>query len=115
MAYTNTNTSNSTSYDNVKNDVSDISKDATGSMDKIGSDLRNLKSDVADLGRQATEEGKKRLSEKAAHVQDRVTDLKALGEKELSGLKAYVSENPGQSVAYAFAAGLVASFLLSRR
>ena len=116
MAYTNTNTnSNSTSYDNVKSDVADISKDATASMDKISSDLRTLKSDVADLGRQATQEGKKRLNEKASQVQDRVSDLKALGEKEFSGLKSYVSENPGQSVAYAFAAGLIASFLLGRR
>lgn len=104
--YTNTN-SNSTS--------SPLSDDTNASLQNVKEDLRTLKTDVAGLGRQATEEGRKRLNDTVSVAQDKVSGIKAAGYEELKGIRSYVSENPTQSVAYAFAAGLIFSFIFGRK
>ena len=92
-----------------------LSDDTTASLNNVKEDLRTLKSDVVGLGKQASEEGRKRLNDTVSVAQDKVADLKAAGYEELKGLKSYVAANPTQSVAYAFAAGVIASFIFSRR
>ncbi|MDB5491656.1 MAG: hypothetical protein JWO78_1505 [Micavibrio sp.] len=92
-----------------------LSDDTNASLQNVKEDLRTLKTDVVGLGRQATEEGKKRLNDTVSVAQDKVSEFKEAGYEELKGLKSYVSENPTQAVAYAFAAGLIASFVFGRR
>lgn len=106
--YTNSNNSGSSM-------TGQLSDETNASLQSVKEDLRTLKTDVTDLGRQAKEEGRKRINETVSVAQDKVSELKSAGYEELKGLKAYVSENPTQSVAYAFAAGLIFSFVFGRR
>jgi ElaB/YqjD/DUF883 family membrane-anchored ribosome-binding protein len=110
MAYTNSTNSNTASPMSAP-----LSDETNASLQNVKEDLRALKDDVAGLGRQAKEEGRKRINESVSVAQDKVSEFKSAGYEELKGLKAYVSENPTQSVAYAFAAGLIFSFIFSRK
>lgn len=108
--YTNTNSNSTASPISAP-----LSDDTNASLQNVKDDLRTLKTDVVGLGRQATEEGRKRLNDTVSVAQDKMSDIKSAGYEELKGLKSYVSENPAQSVAYAFAAGLIVSFIFGRR
>lgn len=81
----------------------------------IRHDLDSLKTNVVELTKRITAQG----GEQAEHLKDAAyAQLAHIGEESLEQIKHIedkVRAKPGQSVAIAFAAGMLASFLLSRR
>jgi ElaB/YqjD/DUF883 family membrane-anchored ribosome-binding protein len=76
--------------------------------DDVKKDMANLKDQIVEEGRHEAKYLKKRAREGYEEVQD-------MGLRSLGDLEKRVKANPTQSVALAFAAGIVASVLLGRR
>jgi ElaB/YqjD/DUF883 family membrane-anchored ribosome-binding protein len=74
----------------------------------INNDLKALKTDVSDLARHVADDGLGNLSAKADKEYKR---LQQLGQK----IEERIVNNPAQSLAIAFAGGVVASILLGGR
>lgn len=84
-------------------------------IDEIRQDLVALKTNVVELTRHLQENGAEQVHELGALAQKKVAALKKTGEREFKKIEEQVQAHPGQSVAVAFAAGLVLSALLGRR
>ena len=98
----------------------------TQEIDNIREDLKSLKDNVLVLSKKVEAEGKLTAAELKEKARENMTELKAKAQTKISDLQNYSAEQlksvekeirnkPAQSVAIAFGAGLLASFLLSRR
>lgn len=84
-------------------------------IEEIKQDIDSLKSNVVELTKHVKSEGRTqagRISEIAA---ERLLDLKKSAQLEYLKAEKAVKAKPGQSLAIAFGAGLLASFLLRGR
>ena len=83
-------------------------------IDEIRADLDSLKSNVVELTQHVKQDGKVqgKALKKAANAQ--VKSLKDSTADSIGRIEDSVKEKPGQSVAIAFAAGLLTSFFISR-
>lgn len=98
----------------------------TKEIDNIREDLKSLRDNVLVLSKKVEAEGKMTATELKAKAQENMADLKTRAQEKISHLQDYsadqlkmveteIKKKPAQSVAIAFGAGLLASFLLSRR
>jgi len=78
-------------------------------------EAHNLKENVVGLARSLKETSVDKAHVAADYVNNRVEDLKYSGADALKKIETRIKEKPSQSVAIAFAAGILASFLLGRR
>ena len=85
------------------------------SLDNIKKDIYTLKTDIVELGRTVQSEGLKKIEEATIDLQDKIDDLKSQGSDEYDKVQAYVKANPTQSVAIAFAAGILLTFITGRK
>lgn len=104
-------------YEEVKDTAQKIKKDVTAAnTDKeMSQDLKNIKENVVDLAHNIKSASSDRAHEVSDYVRNRMDDLKVTSNETLAKLEMRVKEKPGQSVLIAFAAGLLANFLLGRR
>lgn len=80
---------------------------------------RNVEKNIENKVAKAVALGLDAVSDKASaateYVHERATNIQAMGKDSYAGLEKRIKKSPGQSVAIAFAAGLLASFLMGRR
>ena len=76
-------------------------KDAARNIAGLAHNLKETSSDQAHVA--------------ADYVRDRMEDLRCSGTNTLTKIETSIKRKPAQSVAIAFTAGLLASFLLGRR
>ena len=84
-------------------------------IDDIREDLDSLKNNVIELTRAMKKDGAAKteaVKDAAAH---RIEDLKISGKAQVKNMERHVKAKPAESIAIAFAAGLVTSFLIGRR
>ncbi len=81
----------------------------------IRDSLESLQSNVIGLAHNIKAVGTDKLHDATGYVQDRVEDVKTFGSDTLYKTERRIKAKPGQSVAMAFAAGLLVSFLLGRK
>jgi ElaB/YqjD/DUF883 family membrane-anchored ribosome-binding protein len=99
----------------------DETKDADRKLEKARShviktdEIQDIKENVVEIARTIRDASNDRAHDAADYVRDRVDGLKASGRDALEKVETRIKARPGQSVAFAFAAGLIASFLLGRR
>lgn len=107
------NNSVSKEIENMKKaaDVSPIRDD----IETLKDDARALRDDAHVLAKDVKEEGKKYYAKGEQRVKEGIETAKERGQDSLSEITAFVQNNPGQSIAVAFAAGMFASLLFSRR
>ena len=83
--------------------------------DEIKKDLDSLQSDVAHLasnvGKASTEKARRAMS----YVNEQMGSLKETSANAVGQIEDTIRSNPGQSVTIAFFAGLLVSFLFSRK
>lgn len=84
-------------------------------VENIQEDISALKVDTVELARHVKEDGEKQVGIMGVKARKFANDLKAEGLREFSKVEKHVQENPAQSIAIAFAVGLVASYMLKRR
>jgi ElaB/YqjD/DUF883 family membrane-anchored ribosome-binding protein len=84
-------------------------------IDDIREDLNSLKSNVVELTRHLRKDTSAQSEEFKSMALERLLGLKDAGRDQYKNIEKRVKAKPSQSLAYAFGAGLVVSFLLSRR
>ena len=82
---------------------------------EIQSDLLSLKANIKDLSQHINSDGKDYVSGLNARAKERLEKTRQDGRDSLSRLEDSVRENPGRSLAIAFASGVILSSLLRRR
>lgn len=84
-------------------------------IEEIKNDLNSLRTNVVELTKHIKENGSAQTEQlkKAAFL--RLGALQDQGLKQLHKTEKHIKDKPTQSVALAFAAGVVASFLFGRR
>lgn len=81
----------------------------------IKQDINNLKEDAVELAHHVKEHGVYQADALKGRATDAYEELLNEGLSEFQKLEKRVMEKPGQSVAIAFAAGILTSFLMGRR
>ncbi len=101
----------------MSNTTTNSVKDAANNagLRELRHDLSVLKDDAATTLQDAAILAKNLKSEGGAIARDGVKNLAAVGRNEFEKLEDRVREKPGQSVALAFCAGLVFSYILGSR
>lgn len=94
-----------------KADISPIRED----LETLKDDARTLRDDARVLAKDVKEEGRRYYAKGEEKFKEGVESAREHGKDTLSELTAFVQNNPGQSIAVAFAAGMFASLLLGRR
>lgn len=84
-------------------------------IETIREDVRVLSADARTLGRDLKVEGRKQLDEASVKAREAADYAKERGRDTLADAMTFVQNNPGQSVAFAFVGGMIASLLLGRR
>lgn len=84
-------------------------------IDEIREDLNSLKDNVIELTKHVQEDGIHRAEEASVIAKKKLAEIQANGEQGLKKMEGHVREKPAQSLAIAFAGGLLASLLLRRR
>ena len=80
----------------------------------IRDDLDSLKNNVIELTRHLQKDGEAQTHEMKEKALSRLADLRKTSEKQIKDVEKQVKAKPAQSLAIAFATGLLASFLLKR-
>ncbi|MCB1538387.1 MAG: hypothetical protein H6865_04445 [Rhodospirillales bacterium] len=84
-------------------------------IEEIRNDLDSLKNNVVELSRHLKSEGRVQASRLSDLAIDRIAELRKSAANEYHRAETRVKEKPGQSIAIAFAAGILASAVLNRR
>lgn len=84
-------------------------------IEEIRQDLESLKTNVVELGKHVQSKGKSEADRLGDIALERLKDLKRSAADEYHKAEKQVKAKPGQSIAIAFAAGLVASALFRGR
>ena len=84
-------------------------------IDDIRDDLKSLKNNVIELSQALKNDGIKQTKSVKHTAVDRISTIEDQGRAKYAELEGQVRENPGKSMAIAFAAGLFASMMMSRR
>lgn len=93
----------------------DINKEASHAVEEIREDISALKSNVVDLARNLREIGVTGAHVTADYLREQVDGLKNNSTLVMEKTEERIKASPAQSVAVAFAAGVVASYLFNRR
>lgn len=84
-------------------------------LQDIREDLESLKNNVVELTRHLQTDGTLLADKMAKKAKLRAVELKDAGREEMYRIEDRVREHPSQSIAVAFLAGVVASFLFGGR
>ncbi len=78
-------------------------------------EIQEIKKNVLGLAHNIKETSAEKAHEASGYMQDRMDDAMDSGADTLEKLERRIKAKPGQSIAIAFAAGILANFLLGRR
>lgn len=81
----------------------------------IKSDLQSLKANVVGLGQHLKEDSSSHVQALEGMAKERISDLESASRQQMKKIEQLVKKNPTQSLAIAFATGLLASALFGRK
>lgn len=84
-------------------------------IDEIREDLDSLRTNVVELTQHIKQNGSTQATNLRDRANDTIHDLQERGQKQVQRVEKQVKQKPGQSLALAFAGGLLTSLLLRRR
>lgn len=91
------------------------SKNTYTEIDHIREDLDSLRNNVVELTRHMKKDGHAQAAQLRSSMSDRLEQVQKSGRMQYAQLEGRVKEKPGQTLAMAFGAGLLASMLIRRR
>lgn len=102
-------------YDDAHNTERKSGKATTNAVGDPNYEVSHLRENINGLNRtvKSMSEDKARIA--GSYLREIAVDLRASGTRTLSKAEDHIRQEPGKSVAFAFAAGLIASLLLGRR
>lgn len=92
-----------------------VRKETYPEIEEIKEDLDSLKDNVVQLTKHIQKDGAEHASELTEIAKARTAALKLRGKAELKRVEKQVKAKPAQSIAIAFAGGILASMLLRGR
>lgn len=92
-----------------------IMKDSYPETHEIRKDLESLKQNVSALGKHLQMDGSVQANRAVAVMKSRLEGMRKHGREQAHNMAEQVRAKPGQYVALAFAAGLIAAFGLRRK
>jgi ElaB/YqjD/DUF883 family membrane-anchored ribosome-binding protein len=92
-----------------------VKKIALPALDDIKKDIDSLQSDVADLAMDVRKAGSDKAQEAITYLNNRVDLLKNSGVEAIDKIEDHIKSRPRQSIAVAFAVGILASYFLGRK
>ena len=101
-------------YDQTRDSERKLKNEAANTAKDFASEVNQLKENVTQLTQTAKTASNQKVQAASDYIRSRVLGLKASGEKSLEQTEAFIREKPGQSIALAFAAGVIAHILLGR-
>jgi ElaB/YqjD/DUF883 family membrane-anchored ribosome-binding protein len=104
-------------YDDAKSQDHKIRIEVTNPVntDKLKAEARDFKENIVGIARNIKEGSSDRAQVATDYIRDRLHDLKSASNDTLDKVETRIKNKPTQSVAIAFATGLVLSYLLGRR
>lgn len=102
-------------FEDVKETERKIRKESANTDNVLPPELSNIKENVTEIARNVKAISNDKAHEATKYLNDRMHDLKSAGSEALEKTERKIQRNPGQSVAIAFAVGILASFLFGRR
>ncbi len=84
-------------------------------IDTLKEDARVMAQDAKTLGRHLKDEGREQLSHAEERAREALDHARERGKDGYAELTNFVRNNPGQSIAFAFVGGMLASVLFGRR
>ncbi len=84
-------------------------------IEEIKEDIVSLRSNIVELTQHLKKDGMKQTKRLKDNAADQISELQKTGKEHLENLEGQVKQKPLQSVAIAFASGLVFSMLVGRR
>lgn len=90
-------------------------KTAYPEIEDLKEDLDSLRTNVVELTRHIKKDGRKQTRELGHTISDGFENLRESGEVYIRDAEKIVKQKPMQSLAIAFAAGMIGNILLSRR
>ena len=103
----------------ARDDEKDAARKLAQQQTKIQRDLSetadDIKENVVGIVQHAKDVGNDKAHQATNYVHERADNLRLAGRDALSRVEDRIRSKPGQSVGIAFAAGILASFLLGRR
>jgi len=91
------------------------SKKQYSEIDDIREDLNSLRTNVVELTKHMKKDGNAQALHLADSLKEQISHARDLGSAQYKNIEKRVKAKPGQTLAMAFAAGLVASMLMGRR
>lgn len=91
------------------------SKKTYTEIDHIREDLDSLKNNVVELTRHMKKDGNAQAAHLRENLMERIEGIQKAGRGQYKQLEGHVKAKPGQTLAMAFGAGILASLLMSRR
>lgn len=91
------------------------SKKPYSEIDHIREDLDSLKNNVVELTRHLSKDGNAQVVQLGQSLMERVAEARKSGKQQYKLLEKKVKDKPGQTLALAFGAGIIASILMRRR
>ena len=82
---------------------------------EVSSGVQDSKENVLGMARNIRDTSAEKAHDATDYIRNQISDLKETGADTLAKIEKRIKSKPGQSVAIAFTAGLLASFLLGRR
>jgi len=82
---------------------------------EVFSDLKSIKKSILGATENIKDASVDGIHAATDYVSDRVDDLKATGASKIKKVESRIKSKPGQSVAIAFIAGVLTSFIFGRR
>jgi ElaB/YqjD/DUF883 family membrane-anchored ribosome-binding protein len=82
---------------------------------EVKGDLDSLKTNVVGLARNLKDVGTDKVQVAAGYLRERVEDLKETSTDTMRMVEERIQSKPTQSIVIAFAAGVLASYILGRR
>lgn len=84
-------------------------------IDDIRDDLESLRNNVVELTKHVRRDGSEQVNNIRTMAEERLAEASELGRQRYQTLRLRVQDKPEQSLALAFAGGLLASYLMARR
>jgi ElaB/YqjD/DUF883 family membrane-anchored ribosome-binding protein len=102
------------SYKSASGAIAGLGEKLSADVNDVRDDVKSLKENVSALGQSLKDEACAKTSELKDLASEKLEDVMKRGDESLKFLDDEVKANPRSAVAIAFAAGILANFLLRR-
>lgn len=101
-------------YKSTSGAIAGLGEKLSADVNDVRDDVKSLKENVSALGQSLKDEACAKTSELKGLASEKLEDVMKRGDESLKFLDDEVKANPRSAVAIAFAAGILANFLLRR-